>query len=147
MDRSIYLLLLLYADNGQPIKGRLRLQKLAFLLQEAVRESRLQISSEKYTFKPYKFGPFTVDVMDDIYLLKLYGLVDIEESNDTEIYKITAQGKKLIDSIITQIPQRLLLRIERIKREFGRKDDKEILEYVYRNWPEYASKSVLRRGF
>ena len=58
--RPFYMLTLLASNDGAPIHGRTRLEKLVFLIQkELVESQKLGISEDSYHFRPLHYGPFT----------------------------------------------------------------------------------------
>jgi len=147
LPRQVYILLTLYAGNKEPIHDQLRLEKLLFLVQKEVIEGKgLNLSIEDYNFRAYKYGPFTEEVYDDVWRLKELGLVNIEERGDTKIFSLTEVGVKLVENILreNENAQKVLRAIEEIKKRWNKKDIKELLKYVYRNYPEYTEKSLIK---
>ncbi len=77
-DRRIVLLLLLYVPGpkgteAEPIRGRTRLQKLLFLAKE---DYGLGGVFEGFPeFEPYKYGPFSSELYDDLDFLENLGLI------------------------------------------------------------------------
>lgn len=73
LDRRELLVLLLYAPGTkgaemEPIVGVTRLQKLLYLLK---REYEIdKVSSNYFSFEPYKFGPYSSQLYDDIAFLE-----------------------------------------------------------------------------
>lgn len=114
--------LLLYAPGqtdriGEDVRGRTRLMKLVFLL---VKEEGFdKIISEGATFKPFRYGPFDVEVYDAIEALKALGIVEETPSKRTElqtietfdevydadtVYKLTLSGIVKVQRIVDQLP-------------------------------------------
>lgn len=143
MDRAIYLLLLLYADNQKPIMGNLKLQKLTFLIQKEVIEKGKRVSDENYNFLPYRFGPFTPAIYDEIETLKQYGLVEVKETRRGTHYMLSPKGKKLIETLLLKkvIPVSLLKAIEKIKKKYSTMDLNKLIRLIYANYPEFAQRS------
>lgn len=81
VENSMDLLLaLLYAPGksgtqGEPIEGITRLQKLLFLLQQDVGPKRLVKEGEAYRYKPYKMGPYSDQLRNDLEELQSAGIV------------------------------------------------------------------------
>jgi len=81
------LVLLLYADGAsgqpcEPVVGRTRLQKLLFLIG---RESVVpRFTQGFYRFQPYRYGPFSRGVYDDLEFLQAAGVVKEEEMPSEE---------------------------------------------------------------
>lgn len=150
MHRKLLPLALISANNGEPIEGRTRLQKMVFLMQKEL-EQRDQLGAIRleYDFIPYDYGPFSKGLYDD-----LDAMIDQEFVEDTEeplqsgkvkyIYEIEDDGEVLVDSeketwsdadAIMQLAQE-------IKEEYNNMLLSELIEYVYSEYPEYAEKSV-----
>lgn len=78
MKRSDVVLLALYgAGNNHAIVGNTRLQKILFLIEK---EASVQPDEDEFSFVPYKFGPASKAIYDDLELLVNLGL--IESSNN-----------------------------------------------------------------
>ena len=78
-----FLILLLYAPGtdgqpGAPIEGITRFQKLMFLLQQDVGPSQLVKEAASYDYEPYKMGPYSAGVRDDLEELVSAGVVTTE---------------------------------------------------------------------
>ncbi len=150
--RQMYLLLLLNANDASPIKHKLRLQKLMFLLQKEIIEERgLQPSLEKYNFDAYNYGPFSDDLIDDIEFLKDLNLIEVSSENNTEVYRITEKGKKFLRNFLSKIPESQLKLIkpfinelEKLKRKWNNVPLNKLLRYVYEKYPEYTEKSLIK---
>jgi uncharacterized protein YwgA len=147
MDRVLNLLLLLYADNGRKIVGRTRIEKLTFLVQkEIVEKQNIRVSDQDYSFKPWKFGPYTTEVIDDLEMLKEWGLVSISGFDENQEFVITEKGRQIIERIIKErkMPPSLLPQIESIKKEYGRLSLDALLKKVYLKYPEYTKRSEIK---
>jgi hypothetical protein len=165
------LMVLLYAPGnsrkfGEPIKGITRLQKLLFLLwkeghfYEAVRNL--------YNFQAYDFGPCMDDLYDDLEFVEEVGLVKVDEvpsgneyeGGDEEAFlrdfgfkfvktdtrrdfSLTASGlmagKELFHSLSDHDQEGLKL----IKKKYNSMPFWDLLRYVYKKYPAFATKSVL----
>ena len=87
--RRNLLLLLLGIDSGREgLGGLTRLQKLLFLIE---REGQLEPSQQTYPFEPYKAGPYSPQLYDDLEFLENLGYVDSEvtaESSEPEAAEV-----------------------------------------------------------
>jgi uncharacterized protein YwgA len=149
VPRSIYVLLMLYADNGAAVKGKLRLEKLMFLLDQMIRSKRLHIADRPYDFRAYSYGPFSEEVYDDVELLKDLGLVTISGPEEDPTYQITDKGKKLVEKMIQQgvLPGSLLNEINSLKKRWNQANLYSLLKYIYENYKEFTQKSLIRGRF
>lgn len=138
-------LALLYASDDQQIKGRTRLLKLIFLLNE---ESDLD-EEDKYDFRKYDYGPFSKEILDDLEWLEESGAVDIDRKptfggSTRYDHELTETGEELVE-IITEIDQNtevILEEAQAIVEEHNSKSIRSLLEYVYEEYPEYTENSV-----
>ncbi len=82
-----YLLLLLYLNNQEPIKGAVRLTKMMFLFKEQISDilKNKGLESEKLPdFMAYNYGPFSKDVYEQIELFTGIGFVKVTDINIKE---------------------------------------------------------------
>lgn len=202
IDRRELLVLLLYVPGprgtqGEPVFGVTRLQKLLYLLKREYGIDKL--SSNYFTFEPYKFGPYTSQLYDDLAFLEnlkfvesggeplqmepfgsggislppLVGLgehsasrADIEEARagydyllgeekdvireedlQERVFRLTSKGENAVRDILEQIPlnerNALLSKLEEVKKRFGGLTLRQLLSYVYRQYPESAAESEI----
>lgn len=179
---DLVLALLFAGDSGAsvnaPIGGITRLEKLVFLVSQEKNGilSQLDDPTDVYEFRPYKMGPFSPEVYDEIDFLKGIGLIadspirdstgaasverdelldeqlldkytrtdhSIDESPDVKVSLSTLgleAGRRAFESL-TPDEQRFLLDL---KQRFNRVPLKDFLRYVYKKYPQYASKSEIR---
>lgn len=83
ISRKNILLMLIGLDERSgwsgPIGGMTRLQKLLYLLQQ---EEGLEPKGEWYEFLPYKAGPYSPDIYDDLEFLENLGLITSEVAGE-----------------------------------------------------------------
>lgn len=100
-NRRDILLLLLYAPGveekvNEPIEGRTRIVKMLFIFRKEVlsqfRSKTHLTESEFYEFFPWKFGPFSTQVYDDLTFFQLRGFVTSDcGTNEHEFLDESAQ--------------------------------------------------------
>lgn len=82
-----YLLLLLYLNNKEPIKGAVRLTKMMFLFEKqivpALKERGLE-SDKLPEFFAYNYGPFSKDIYQQLDLFKSINFIKIEDMYSEE---------------------------------------------------------------
>lgn len=82
-----YLLLLLYLNNKEPIKGAVRLTKMMFLFEKqiapALKERGLE-SDKLPEFFAYNYGPFSKDIYQQLDLFKSINFIKIEDISSEE---------------------------------------------------------------
>ena len=146
LKRDKWILLLLYAVGA--VRGKTKLQKLIFLMQEDLKEHLPD--EEYYDFKPYHYGPFSREILDDAEFMVFQGLIKVREEhmevNGEElimpIYELTEVGKKEAKKILEQlhrkIPSQILNNILRRMTYYNRLTAKKLTEIVHKSYPEYA---------
>src|SRR5687768_3535597 len=82
--RDLELLLIGLSPTSQGVEsdglsGITRLQKLIFLLE---REEGLEGSGSKFSFTPYKAGPYSPEIYDDLEFLENLGLLESQITAD-----------------------------------------------------------------
>ena len=84
---SDYLLLLLYINNKEPIKGSVRLTKMMFLFNEQIApalKSKGLDSDKLPDFIPYNYGPFSKDLYEQVDFFTGIGFMQVRDLNETE---------------------------------------------------------------
>lgn len=150
MHRKLLPMALMYANDGEPIEGRTRLQKMVFLMQKQLKQrDQLGAVGLEYNFIPYDYGPFSKELYDD-----LDAMIEQEFVDDTEeplrsgkvkyIYEIEDDGEELVDSECeSREDVDTIIQIAReIKKHYNDMLLSELIEYVYTEYPEYAERSV-----
>lgn len=136
-DRAEWILALLHAVGGK-IEGRLRLQKLMFLLKH---EQKIDLP---YKFVPYMYGPYSADVFEDLPLLKDEGLIEVREKGvasqeivgtPTMGFSLTAKGEEKAGEIfLKKLSPKIRQALLELNR-FNKLDLRELIKYVYDNYP------------
>ena len=142
LKRMMWPLLTLYVVGE--IRGKTKLQKLVFLLDKELNI----IKDQGYNFVPYKYGPFSKELIEDVEMLILTGLVEtkeeVKEFNGEEvtiaIYKLTDRGKNIARRIYDELTDEEKRRINKLK-EFNTMSARSLTEYVHRRYPEYVAQT------
>ena len=116
--------------------------KSAFLLQH---EAGLNLG---YDFRPYKYGPFSKEVYEDLEKLEKNLLVErVKPKKDMEMIEIrlTEEFKDWIEKIINSLPENVKDTVKAYAEKYGKMDLNELLDYVYAKYPGYAVKSKRKR--
>lgn len=130
--------LLLFVYLANEVRGRTRLQKEIYLCKE---EKGAQIP---YSFIPYSYGPFSIEIWNDLEELCVAGLTAEEEMPFTlfggetgtqYIYRITDEGKRTVEKkIMPKVDQELIRKMEAVIRKYNKKDLTTILRNVYQHF-------------
>lgn len=149
MHRKLLPLALMYAEEGETVEGRTRLQKMVFLLEKALEQHhRSPIDGPQYNFIPYDYGPFSKTLYDDLDYLCDEGLVeDSEEKLDNGQvkyeYEITDEGRDFVKSQLLSADGEVIVELaDDIRQEFNHVLLSNLIDYVYSEYPEYAENSV-----
>ena len=125
--------LLLYAAKEENAKVTpTKLQKIFFLLEK---KKGIQLGLD---FKPWFFGPYSSKLQDYIDKLIELGEVDVEEEEVRDPLSGEIIGYKR-NYVCELKPEEEEKEIEMFFREWVRKSRTEILNYVYKKYPEYAN--------
>jgi hypothetical protein len=114
-DRADVLLLLLFApgksgQDAEPVRGRTRLVKLLYLLKRTLEEkgSRPLVDTDKfYQFYPYRFGPFTREVFDDLEFFRNLGIIRVapDQSESADLVELAEANESNWEPPITDEPE------------------------------------------
>jgi len=174
------LMLLLYAkgqsgENGEPIEGITRLDKIMYLLSQSNEFSK--IVNKGYNFQADNFGPFAPELFDDIQALKQEGIIVgaserkttnkietvdeesvekiFEDETDmkvswkkycVETYKLTDLGMRIASQIYNNLTDSQKTELITIKKRFGQMSLKNLLYFVYSTAPSnMLEKSKIRK--
>jgi uncharacterized protein YwgA len=133
--------LLLYIAKQENAKVTpTKLQKIFFLLEK---EKGVQLGLD---FKPWFFGAYSSKLQDYVHRLVELGEVDVEEEEEVRdplSGAIIGYKKNYVLSSDFK-PEEEEKEIEAFFREWVKKSKDEILNYVYRKYPEYFEYSRIR---
>lgn len=146
--RQLLPLVLLEAENEEPVEGRTRLQKLMFLLQKQFEEQGEPLDWG-YPFRAYDYGPFAKELYDDLDQLRRRGFIEEREQHlDDDViqydYLLTDEGREFVqEELADRCPEGVAEIAESVKAEFNGVALQQLIDYVYTEYPEYAENSVL----
>ena len=133
LTRQKIILATLHAAGRNPSK--IELMKWLFLMRK---ESELAQDSTFYDFVPYKFGPFSFTVYQDLnYLIRDGYLAPSQDQLGIELTETVA-------SIVERLPAKVKAVIQGALSKYSQLSIGELIDYVYDNYPWYATRSQLR---
>jgi len=94
MTKTEIILNLLFADGRKPIVGTTRLQKLLFLVEH---EKNIKAKNESFAFEPFKFGPVSKSLYDDLEFLINIGFLE-KTGEDSKISNYSLEAIEDIDA-------------------------------------------------
>jgi uncharacterized protein YwgA len=146
VPKTDYLLLVIGLDGS--IEGRTRLEKILFLTRKEVLDRlRTPQATRFYQFTPYRFGPFSEDLYDDLEFLRDNGFIEIRGGSGSEVFSITPKGTTFLEQKVRKrLPPDVLEEVVRLRNKYARLSIQELIVYVYNRYPEYAVKSEIRES-
>lgn len=138
LGRSHILLAILAAANGKEL-SRVQLQKVAFLVSEEFKGS---LPEDFYTFDKHNFGPFCIDIYNDIEMLHYWGWISaipgaeprldtysISETFNLDRLQLAEDIKQYIKDTVDWV----------VDMSFA-----EVVRAVYLLFPEYRENSIFQ---
>jgi uncharacterized protein YwgA len=141
---ELWILLILKAAGGE-VCCKTKIMKILFLLEKVY-----GIIGVK--FRPYDYGPWSKEVEGALERLVELGLVEERELQKPPegpehtglmyVYRLTEKGRSVVEKIPLNDP-RWKLPYAAVKF-FVEWDLRDLMEYIYVNYPEYAVNSVIK---
>lgn len=137
-----WILALLAYANGE-LRGKTRLQKALFLLQE-------EVGVQGIDFKPYKFGPYAPEIDRILNKLLDKGLIEIKQEpggNDVpvQVIRLTEKGALIGNKILHDIKSSEIWSDVKPIFDLATKNNLvALLAYVYTFYPEWSKSSEIR---
>jgi len=120
-----------------PVKGTTMLQKQTFLAWETIFKKQ----TTDLGFFPYKFGAYSKTIDDSLKVLENSGLITIKPAKGEGVrYSITPSGKRTISKKLKKMDISLD-ELKEKKLDWDEWTTRGIMKYVYRNYPEYTTKT------
>ena len=126
-------IILLANAEGESIKGRLKLQKMMFLLSDKIDEIK-----EQSSYDADNYGPYSEIIDEELLYLEQIGVLF---SKDGEI-AITDEGKEIAKEIIKNEDKKILIVLSEYKKFLNDLTSKELLAYVYSAYPDMTEESI-----
>ena len=127
-----FLILLAYANN-EPIKGRLKLQKMMFLLSDKIEEIKDQSS-----YDADNYGPYSEVVDEEAQYLEQIGVLSSSPGEIT----LTKEGKEIAKELLKHENKNILNALNEYKKFLNDLSSKELLAYVYSAYPDMTEESI-----
>lgn len=150
--RQAYALLMVYANDREPVRGRTRFQKMMFLLWKRM-DGKGMDGPSGLGFVPHHYGPYSRQLQDDIDGLIGEGLVEEEvvegpTGQYTYRYRATGAGAAMATALVED-PEykkfgfggKVYGAICSVKSRVNGMGIRDLLEEVYAEHPEYAQYS------
>jgi uncharacterized protein YwgA len=128
------------ASGGVHPLDRIRMQKAVFLL------TRRGASAwrDLYPYKPYDWGPYSRELVDDLDLLTRQGFVRVSQATGSKYgpYVLTEQGQAVVDAAWAHLQNEEQAFLTEVRAYVTSKDFNGLLREVYAEYPEYATESI-----
>jgi DNA-binding PadR family transcriptional regulator len=147
-QRPDYLLLLLRSAGD--VWGITRLVKLLFLLGKETRASTTV--PDFFQHVAYAFGPFDDAIYRDLGALCAAGLLEVRRPRGSPstkkavdaIYRLTPRGKRFAEALARGVDDSIVEEVDEVAKKYAGLPLRNLLQYVYRTYPEYTTKSKIR---
>lgn len=132
------------SEFGEPILSTIRLMKNLFILHQ----KSPNLPDIYNGFVKYSYGACDFEVYDGVKELKNEGLIAVEKTGaNYDRYRLTSRGFKRAEKIFLELPVPTRKLLNEIKLETSkRKTLTSLLRYVYKLYPEWAEKSILKNN-
>ncbi len=138
-EQQDWILAILYLSPDRRVRSRIHLQKALFIASQYLKRI-----NESFEFIPYKYGPWSDQVVDVLEMLNNAGKVELEEGRGGVRLVDLEAGEKAV-RLLSQEEVKMLKEIMSLVNEL---DEEELLLYIYVNFG-FAEKSeaidVLRK--
>ena len=110
--------------------SKLRLAKIFFCSRY---ENEINDKIKFYGFIPYRFGPFSFELFNDLERLEEGKFISIGDNNI-----------KFLGGNIT-VPDHISMKMEEIVNRFSQMNEQQLIDYVYDKYPEYTIFSEIKK--
>jgi len=129
------------SKDGKIIIDPIRIMKGLFLFKMEC-EGKL---NNFYEFEPYLYGPYSLEVYDDLLKLKSATLIDesSQSSDRWSYYRVTKKGDEGAEKLKASAEIELLNKLKDIKMRVTSLSFLDLLKEVYTEHPKYAERSII----
>lgn len=148
---DVVFLLFYYAEV---VEGVTKLQKLLFLIEQETEFFEAYQEDIAFEFAPYKMGPFSEHVYEEIEFLLSLNAIESEPLDRTfqtvgdsaiaeKRFSITPKGQKIAIELENQLEVEYREELQTVVGRYNQMALTELLEYVYQEYPAYAAESEI----
>jgi len=139
--RDILLCFIALPEGKTNVLSPIQIMKGMFLIKQELNVSNF------YEFKPYLYGPCSLEVYEDIQRFVEENLILLLPSiRGWKLYTISSKGMEKFKAISKTMDEEFLENMRRIKKIVMEKSFIELLKYVYEKYPEFAINSIINIG-
>jgi len=133
-EDGLHKFIILLADaNDEPIKGRLKLQKMMYLLSDKIEEIK-----EQSSYDADNYGPYSEVVDEEARYLEQVGVLT---SSHGEI-ALTKTGKEIAQEVSKSENKKIIGVLNEYKKFLNDLTRDELLAYIYSAYPDMTEESV-----
>ena len=129
-----YIVLLLSANNNEPIKGKTWFQKELFLIAKNIKEV-----SEEASFNSDFYGPYSENAKEQLAELELDEVV----VKDGSVVSISKLGSQIAQKLEPKTPKQRLEMISEFKSLLNDLNEDEVLTFIYFTFQEFTEESLV----
>ena len=126
--------ILLANANNEPIRGRLKLQKMMYLLSHKIEEVK-----EQSSYDADNYGPYSEIIDDEEQYLEHVGVLTSDNSGEIALTEI---GKEIARELSKKADKGILETLDNYKEFLNDLTSKELLTYIYSAYPDMAGEST-----
>ncbi len=126
-------IILLANANNEPINGRLKLQKMMYLLSDKIEEIK-----EQSSYDADNYGPYSEIVDAEERYLEQIGVL----TSDHGKIALTKTGKEIAQEISKNESKKIMRVLNEYKKFLNDLTSNELLAYIYSAYPEMIEESV-----
>jgi uncharacterized protein YwgA len=104
------------------------------------------VQGTRYSFVPYLYGPYSKALQSDLEKLSHRGYIRTSQHEDQSwgFYSLTTKGLDVAGQISLEVTSDLVRYLASLYRYIMSLSFRQLLQVVYREFPEYAQKSVFQ---
>ena len=153
IDRRTDVVFLLF-HYAETIDGVTKLQKLLFLIEQETEFFKAYEEDIAFEFAPYKMGPFSEYVYEELEFLLSLTAIESDPLNSTtpnihnsefaeKRFTITSKGEKIANELEGQLEPEYREELQVLVETYNQMSLSKLLEYVYQEYPAYAAESEI----
>ncbi|WP_324666074.1 DUF4065 domain-containing protein [Haloarcula sediminis] len=139
----------------ESIRGVTKLQKLLFLIEQETEFFEEYEEDIAFNFAPYKMGPFSEKVYEELHFLLQMGAIEATPMDDGPLagvdddlsnkeFSITPKGEKIASQLVEILEPEYQTELTEIVESYGDLSLSELLEVVYTSYPAFATESEIK---
>lgn len=127
-------IILLVGAGDEPVHGKVKLQKMIFMLAESIKDL-----NDEADYEPYYYGPYSETVDYECKYLENVGILQVRSNKIC----LTNIGENIMKKIGKKTENKRLREIESCKEFLNDLTNNELLAYIYTTYPNMTGKSVV----